>query len=145
MKLWMSGEIMGNIGDEYASARREINKEINQILSCHRYAEGIDEWAFLAIILDLGYDAYPEVRRYHKSDKSFEFRLKIPHAEFKAADPNRQRGLIIEALLRSLDDMAVLIKKRRLSTINIDFGGLKAAIRELAVSKRWPISEGTVH
>lgn len=104
MKLWMSAEAWIDVSDTYRKARNQIEEAVNRALSDRDYGKGVRKWAFLAIMLppDIQQD-YPEVYKYHKSDKSVEFRLRVDLEAFKAGDESTHKRLICEALLHSLN------------------------------------------
>lgn len=107
MKLWMSGEIQADIADAYRQARKIVEVEFNRLLAEVSLAES-KEWAFIAIIREEDSPDYGEVVKKSPKDKGFEFRLKIPHAEFLAASSTEKTGLIFKALSRSVDLMGQL-------------------------------------
>lgn len=51
VRLWMSGEVMGDIGEDHRLADNEIEAALNEVLKARDYGEGLVEWAFLSIIL----------------------------------------------------------------------------------------------
>ena len=108
MKLWMSGEIQADVADAYRQARKTVETEVNRLLAEVSLAEKAKEWAFIAIIRGEDSPDYDEVVRKSARGKEFEFRLKIPHAEFLAASPAERVSLILKALARSVDLMGQL-------------------------------------
>jgi hypothetical protein len=103
MQLWMSGELQSDIGEAYRSARKEIESKINEYISSRSYGEGVQKWAFIAIIAPpRTTQYYPEVRKYWKRDRTAEFRILIDYEAFKRADPPGHRTLIAQALIASL-------------------------------------------
>jgi len=131
MTLWMSGEIQLDIAEEHRSARKDIEAAVNDVLGSSDYGEGLDKWYLIAIILEENLPDFDEVNKYRKKERSFESRLKISHAEFKAADAVGQRKLIVGTLLRSIAEM------RRLAIRGIDYAKLESDLRELAAAKGW--------
>jgi hypothetical protein len=108
MKLWMSGEIQADVADAYRHARKTVETEVNRLLAEVSLAEKAKEWAFIAIIREEESPDYDEVVKKSPKGKGFEFRLKIPHAQFLAATPSERVGLILKALSRSVDLMGPL-------------------------------------
>jgi hypothetical protein len=108
MKLWMSGEIQADIADAYRQARKTVETEVNRLLAEVSLAEKAKEWAFIAIIREEDSPDYGEVVKKSAKGKEFEFRLKIPHAEFLPASPTERIGLIFKTLARSVDLMGQL-------------------------------------
>ena len=126
----MSGEIEGDVYDEYRVARNEVEELINAAIGASSYGS-LKLWGLIPIILDDNDPNYPEIKRYRKKIQEFEFRLKIDHATFKAADDLGKRKLIVAALLRSIDEMRRLVPK------GIDYARLESDVREVAESKGW--------
>lgn len=109
MKLWMSGEAEADVAEDLRVADLKIESEINRFLLGLEIPEPIDRWAFISIILsDTFISNYPEIFRRSLKRKTLEFRLQIPHAQFKAADKNDKIVLILDALERSVNLMAQL-------------------------------------
>lgn len=130
--LWISGEIEGDVYDNYRLARNEVEPTINTSLKGTHYGRGFSRLCLIPMIFGPNSpDYYNEIRRYHKKDKDFEFRLKIPYAEFKAADALGQRRLLMENILRAVDEM----KKMRTKDVEVD--KLERAIREVAAAHDW--------
>lgn len=126
----MGGELQGDIGIDYQVARNEIEQCAQPVLSQSDYG-ALKEWALIAIILADDIPGYQEVKRYKKTPQKFEFRLKIDHATFKAADDLGKRKLIVAALLRAIDEMRKLVPK------GIDYARLDSDVRGVAASKGW--------
>jgi hypothetical protein len=129
--LWISGEIQADIGDDYHLGSNEVEEAINAALSGIDFGKGFNKLSLIPIVLEQDDPDYDEVRRYHKADKDFEFRLKIQHAAFRAASPTGQRRLIVQSILRAVDEM----KKMKIK--NVDCEKLEQAIRDVAASKGW--------
>jgi hypothetical protein len=133
MKLWISGEVHVDVAEGHAAARKAVARAFNTALGTVSYGVGIEQWAFIPIILPEGWNGgmYPEIHRYHRRRKSFEFRLAIPFSSFKAADSRGQASLLCGALLRSLE----LMETMRISEVNVK--QLRQAFRGLAASNGW--------
>jgi hypothetical protein len=102
----MSGEVQADIGDAHRVARTEVEAKVNQLLRTNVYGgESIEEWAFLAIIMAVEDPQFGEVATLHRKRRVAEFRLRIPHADFKVASEAEQRGLLLSCLIRSLQLM----------------------------------------
>jgi hypothetical protein len=129
--LWMSGEIQGDVHDEYRLARQDIESSVNAVFSSFDYGDGLVKWYVIPTILEKTPEGYGEINRYVKKERSFESRPAIPHAEFKAADAAGKRMLIIRGMLLSLD------KFRRRKIPGIDFAKIESDLRELAAAKGW--------
>lgn len=103
MKFWMSGEIMADVGDAHREARNEIEDELNNRFASRDYGPGLKELAFISIIRPIGDEAYPEIYKYDKKDRSVEARLKINHLDFRmASDKAGRKRLLLDALERAI-------------------------------------------
>jgi hypothetical protein len=104
MKLWMSAEISGDCYEPYSEIRKTIENTFNQSLSENDYGQSVESWDYIVILLPPdSAKYYEEIKKYHKSDKSLEFRLKIDNEQFKNSNKATQMKLVCESLLRSLD------------------------------------------
>jgi hypothetical protein len=130
IKVWLGGELQGDIGIDYQVARNEIEAALNAAIGSLDYGP-LRKWAFIAIIIEEAPPGYDEVKRYRKKDGTFEFRLEIDYATFKAADDLGKRKLIMTALLRSIDEMRKLVPK------GIDYERLENDVRGVAATKEW--------
>ena len=136
--LWISGEIMADIGEDFRLAANEVEDSFNAALDRLDFGRGFSRLCLIPIVLSEDGPNYGEVRRYHKKRRDFEFRLKIPHAAFKAADTLGQRRLIMENILRAVEEM----KKMRVK--DVDCEKLEQAIRDVAAAKGW-LPQSLVH
>ena len=137
--FWMSGEIEGDVYDDYNVAQNEIEPAINSALKGNEFGRGFVRLSLIPIMLPEDDPDYDEIRRYHKKDRDFEFRLKIPHAVFKAASPLGQRRLVMQNILRAVDEM------RKMRVKDVDCDKLEQAIREVAVAHDWLGDPPTLH
>ena len=137
--LWMSGELQADIGDAYSAASNEIAATINAALMGQSFGVGFAQLFLMAIILDFEDSTYKEIRRYHKKDRDFEFRLKIPHAVFKAASALGQRRLVVQNILRAVAEM------RQMRVKDVECDKLEHAIREVAAAHDWLGDPPTLH
>lgn len=109
MKLWMSGEVDADVGDGEHVARNLIEPIVNNILGQLSTPDKIDEWSFISIILSEKFmSGFPGIAKKSKNKKKLEFRLNIPHDEFKGADEKGKISLIFDAMFRSVDLMSDL-------------------------------------
>ncbi len=131
LKLITSGEIQGDIYDNYASVQCEVEEAINTVLEGKIYGDSVIKWYHIPIILALDSPDYCEVKRYYKKKRHLEFRLRIPHDEFKNATPLVQRKLFMGMILCSINEMKIMLIP------NFDIQKLEADIRELAAAKGW--------
>jgi Immunity protein 44 len=130
-KVWTSSFTDEDIGDNCRGARNEIEETLNATIGANSYG-ALKEWAFIALILGPTFlGDFEEVKKYRKKLQEFEFRLKIDHATFKAADAVDHRKLIMASLLRSIDEMRKLVPK------GIDYDRLESDVRCVAAAKGW--------
>ena len=127
----MSAEIQSDVSDQFSTANNDIEPAVNTALAGTDFGSGFSSLVIIHIIRLIDHPDYPEVRRYHKKDKDFEFRLKIRHADFKAAGALGQRRLLMENILRAVDEM----KKMAVKDVEVD--KLERAIREVAAAHDW--------
>ena len=127
----MSGEDQADVGEEARLASNDVEVAVNAVLGLSNYGDGLDKWAVISIILGDEFPGFNEINRYRKKERTFESRLRIPHAEFKAADALGHRRLIMGILFRSAAEM-----KRR-AIRGIDYAKLESDLRELAAAKGW--------
>lgn len=126
----MSGEIEGDVYDDYRVARNEVEDAVNAAIRDSGFG-ALKEWGLIPIILDDNDPNYPEIKRYRKKAQEFEFRLAIDHATFKAADTRGKRKLIMSSILRSIDEMRKLVPK------GIDYARLENDVRGVAAANGW--------
>ena len=136
--FWMSGEIEGDVYDEYRVARNGVEPAVKEALTGKDFGVGFKQLSIIPVLREHDHPDYDEVRRYHKKRRDFEFRLKISHAAFKAADAVGHRRLIMENILRAVEEM----KKMRIK--DVDCAKLEQAIREVAAAKGW-LPQSSLH
>lgn len=129
VKLWMSGEIQADIGDEFREARKVVEHAVNEGLGTN-YGAGFTGWVLIAIIMEHAHPDYGEIKRYRKKD-GFELRLKIDHAAFKSASATEQQKLIASIVRRSITEMRTLAAK------NVDYDRLQADVSATLESRGW--------
>ena len=108
MELWMSEEIMADVGRAYMVTRKAIKEAVNEQLRNCPLSTSFKEWTFIAIVLDEDDPDYPEIAKKHVKRKVLEFRLKINHDEFLSASESGRTKLIFDALKRSVNLMSEL-------------------------------------
>ena len=117
IEFWMSGEIEINVDDSHRTARKIIEKQVNESIGTNHYGEGLKLWSYLAIILDSKTAPYyPEVKRYSRRKKEVEFRLKINHRKFLEGSPETHLRLLSESVLRSLK----LMHEMKIKDLDLD-------------------------
>lgn len=103
MKLWIGGEVQVDVGDDFRLIRNHVQDLTNRLFEKKDYGNGVSELALIPMILgEHGPHWYKEVKRFHKKDRSAEFRLIIDYDEFKAADREAKTRLFCDMVLRSL-------------------------------------------
>jgi hypothetical protein len=137
MRLWMGGEIQGDVGDAHREVRNQLEAKVNSALAERDYGDGLVEWAFIAMIFGDIDPGYKEVTRYSRKKKEYESRLRINHAKFKAAEFGGRMALLCEALLRSLDGLESLKVK------NIDVPGLRKDFLQVISACGWSAKTAT--
>lgn len=105
MKLWTSGEVDADVGDAFRVTRNAVQEVVNELLSENQYGDDLDEWAYVAMINTLPESAYGEVAKYRSKKREVEFRLRIPHDEFRDSPPGKRCALFLESLVRSVGMM----------------------------------------
>ena len=109
MKFWMSGEIMADVGDVHREARNEVEDELNARFAARDYGRALKELAFISIIRPTGDNAYPEIYKYDKKDRTVEARFKINHLDFRMApDKKGRKQLLLNAIERAIARMGEL-------------------------------------
>ena len=101
----MSGELQADIGEACAAAQNEMEPIINAAIKECDYGASITEWALIPTILSPRFEkstGYTEIKRYWRKKRETEFRLRIDHATFKAADDAGKRRLLFAMILRSV-------------------------------------------
>ena len=111
--------------------RKDVEAALSDALGDRDYGPQLREWAFIAIIREADHPDYDEVRKHDRRDKSLEFRLKVDHERFKAADELTRRRMLMAALLRSAGEaVGVAPGGTKLEQIERD-------MMEVARSKAW--------
>jgi hypothetical protein len=101
----MSSEAWHEVGDDLRRLRNLVESLINDELDLRKMQiDNVDEWAVIIILLPD--DFYPEIKKFWRKRKVFEFRLKIDYKSFLEADDTGKLQLIFDMLLRSVELMA---------------------------------------
>ena len=102
MKVWMSSETSKGMGELLRITRNTLEKAINKHLQEIEYEN--DKLDSLDVIIILRDDDYfNEIKKYRKSKKDTDIRLKIDYNTFLNANEEERKNLILDVLLRSLD------------------------------------------
>ncbi|MGD9155847.1 MAG: Imm44 family immunity protein [Bacillota bacterium] len=131
MILWMSGEVMEDVGESSRLASNEIEEYINEHLQSIDYGPEVEKWAYIAIILPAKDEFLTEIYKYHKRRKVAEFRLKVDHDKFIKANQLEQRKMLCESLLRSI----TLFPQIKIK--NFDYKRLETDFARIAKEKGW--------
>ena len=66
----------------------------------------LKSWSFISIILSEKFAGWsPELVRFNKKDKEFDYRLRIGYEQFKHADECGQIAMVLDAIERSIEIM----------------------------------------
>lgn len=134
MTIWMSGELQADVGDSCAAAQNGIERVINNVINKRDYGAGVVEWALIPTILNPQFEkstGYAEIRRYWRAKRETEFRLRIDHARFKAADDAGKRRLIFEMILRSVNEA------RAMKIPAFDLDRFAADLKDIGAEHGW--------
>lgn len=77
MKLWMSAEISGGIGEPVRHALNFVEDEINLFIDGKDYDIDLDKWRCIAILMKdkVDQERYCEVIKYSSKTKKMDFKL----------------------------------------------------------------------
>lgn len=122
--------MQADIADAYRLARLDVKQAVESALSERDYGAALTRLNLISIILedDSGFD---EIKKYHKKDRQFEMRLKIPHQQFRVADEQFQRQMVAYTLVRAVKEM------RALGVPGIDYDRLESDVAGAATSRGW--------
>lgn len=137
--IWISGEIQADVGDAFRLAANEVEETMNDTLNGRSFGDSFGRLCLIPILRMIDSPDYDEIRKHHKKRQDFEFRLKIPHAVFKAASPLGQRRLVVQNILRAVAEM------RKMRVKDVDCDKLEHAIREVAAAHDWLGDPPTLH
>lgn len=129
MKVWIGGEIIAEISDEYRIARNSVEKKMNSHLADKTYEMNLDSWDCIGIIRDD--DNFSEVTRFSPKKKDMDYRLRIDLNEFKNNDFFGREKLIYKMLMRSLE---MISTKKNIGAGIFD---LKKDAEEIGVIYSW--------
>ena len=135
MKLWTSGEVQGDVGDKTISNLKIIEKKVNDYLENKNYGEGVILWGYIGIVLPSGLlppSFFQEVKRYSKSKKETEYRLKLDYDQLVKADEKERYFLICESILRSIE-----IARTELKIPNFDLSEFEKDLKECFKKEGW--------
>lgn len=105
MRLWLGGEIFGDVYDASFLVSKEVVNAVNARFKLAKsYGSGLTSWSLIPIIVpERLWSQFPEVARYDKRAKDCEFRLCVDYSKFKKSPKAEQLRLYCNMLRRSLD------------------------------------------
>lgn len=130
MKFWLSGEVQADVSDAYIGALKEIRDALNDAVGDLDVGP-VATWGFIALIREVDTAAYDEVKKYHRGERSFEFRLRIDHGEFIRSDQLGKRRLLMTALLRSVQEARIV------APAAVDLHRIEQAMLIVAQARDW--------
>lgn len=101
MRLWLSGELQGNVAEPYIDVARRLRNVVKPRLASSDYGNAVGEWALVGIVTPRQSAWLREAWQFFKPRGLAEFRLKIDYREFLEADDAERHRLLYSALLRS--------------------------------------------
>lgn len=132
MRLWMSGEVFSDIGDEFRVSRNQVEETLGTVLRDRDYGGDLAELAIIPIILPRKlHDMYPEQTKYRKKKKEAEFRRYIEYLQFKASDLQGKSRLIVNCIIRCIESL------ERLPVKDVDIAALKEDVITVARQNNW--------
>lgn len=139
MRFITSSETYKNIGHETTKLLDlAIKPKINELIKDKSYGDGVVEWAYLTISLPDGYlppEFFTEIKRYRKSKKEVEFRLKVDNGKLSKANQKEAYALFCESILRSID-----IAESELKIKDFDFAAFRNDLQFLFQSEGWIVN-----
>lgn len=134
MKLWMSGEVDADVYDAFRAARQDVESAVAAVLARESFGPPALEWAVIPIIRSEDHPDYRELVQFHARRTTVEFRLRVSHVQFRSGTSGQQRGLLVQALLRSLSMLPVGL------SASVRAAELGAGLGALARSEGWPLT-----
>ena len=101
MRLWLSGELQGNVAEPYIDVARRLRNVVKPKLITADYGQSVGEWALVAIVTPRQSNWLREAWQFIPPRGLAEFRLKIDYRKFLEADDGERHRLLYSALLRS--------------------------------------------
>jgi Immunity protein 44 len=134
MKFWFSAEIDSDVGEAQRLISNAVEAALNDALSAVAMGDGVAKWYVIFMISKDAHKVlgWPERQRYTKRDSSFEFRLKIDHAAFAAADDAAKRRMMLEVILGSIE-----WAKAKHKSVNFDYDKLRSVVEDTSREKGW--------
>lgn len=119
MKFFMSSEMdsrYDNFGESLRRVRKEIEPVIKKCLDDKNYGSEVEDFAVICIIMkfDKQMEAdgwFKERRLFKRKTKEADMRLRIDYDKFVRGDDNVKRLLLIDNVIRSIQELSKLAKK----------------------------------
>ncbi|KAA0786723.1 dihydrolipoamide succinyltransferase [Bacillus wiedmannii] len=106
MRFFLSGELEGDIAEEFINIISEIGSELEG-LNSNNYGSEVEEIAIIPIVAkitpeyeDAGF--FKERKLFKRKSKEADFRLRIDYETFLSADYATRKILIIRNVIRSI-------------------------------------------
>lgn len=106
MRFFLSGELEGDIAEEFINIISEIGSELEG-LNSNNYGSEVEEIAIIPIVAkitpeyeDAGF--FKERKLFKRKSKEADFRLRIDYETFLSADYATRKILIIRNIIRSI-------------------------------------------
>src|SRR5262245_31764758 len=104
MRFWISGEIHQDVTRDYLHAANAVSETLNAELGHVDYGIPIKSWNVIGIVLPAFVPGFEEIRRYEPDKREVEFRLRLFHPLFQAAEsPGERQWIVFKMILRSVD------------------------------------------
>src|SRR2546423_5919920 len=100
MRLWLSGELQGNVAEPYIDVARRLRNVVKPQLLTAEYGQ-VGDWALVGIVTPRHSSFLREACQFFEQRGLAEFRLKIDYRSFLEANDVERHRLLYSALLRS--------------------------------------------
>ncbi|HHL0973840.1 immunity 44 family protein [Bacillus thuringiensis] len=106
MKFFLSGELEGDIAEEFINIISEISSELEK-LNNNNYGSEVEKISIIPIVVKITpeYEAagfFKERKLFKKKSKVADFRLRIDYETFLLADDSGRKILIIKNIIQSI-------------------------------------------
>lgn len=135
MRFGISAEVHTSVGDKVRPLIFKIKEIVNSYIENKNYGDGVVYWGYVPIILPSSFlppEFFQEIKRYRKSKKETEFRLKIDYGQLIKANEKEVYGLICESILRSIE-----IARSEFKISQFDLDAFEADIKECFRKEGW--------
>ncbi|WP_242307685.1 Imm44 family immunity protein [Bacillus cereus group sp. BfR-BA-01524] len=106
MRFFLSGELEGDIAEEFINIISEISSELEK-LNNNNYGSEVEKISIIPIVVKITpeYEAagfFKERKLFKKKSKVADFRLRIDYETFLLADDSGRKILIIKNIIQSI-------------------------------------------